>query len=584
MKRTIYSVLMAVTLLTASTVLTGCKKDQNSPDQPANAATYRMRVTASKGTDAPLNGPRKVLSSDGTTLNAAWAAGERVSVYNATKGSDLGGYLEAQSSGANVQLDGNLTGTIEAGDRLTLRFLSPAYTNQQGTLAYISSNCDYAVAENVEVTSVNGGTIYTSGEAAFVSQQAIIRFTLKDAADGTTLLSPSSLTLNDGTSDIATLTSIPATTYTTNGEGVLYAAVPGFSGKDITLTVAVGADTYTYEKSNAALTNGGYYKMTIEMTKQASSSPSSGIGLFSVGATTKVMFAPGNLQYNAALGSHQCVDGTTKQGTWRFAEHQWDMVGMGYGQTDMSDDYRCYIGGTVTNSDNRNISSTYNGWIDLFGWGTSGWNNTANDPYAVNYEPWSTSSSTVSGKYNTYGYGPSLNQTDKNLTGTSANYDWGVYNQIGEDAPGSWRTLTKDEWVYLYSGRTNASNKYGAAKVNGITGVVILPDEWTLPTGCSFTSGMTSPSKWYDWSLVAGTNTYTAAQWALMEAQGAVFLPAAGQRDGTTVNYAGTYGNYWSSVQDVAGYVYDLYFNPMQLRWSSSDQCYGRSVRLVRTL
>lgn len=59
-------------------------------------------------------------------------------------------------------------------------------------------------------------------------------------------------------------------------------------------------------------------------------------GLFSVSATQQVYFSQGNLQYQAS---------TT---TWRFAEHQYDYVG----------------------ADNENISSTYSGWIDLFGFGT----------------------------------------------------------------------------------------------------------------------------------------------------------------------------------------------------------------------
>ena len=41
---------------------------------------------------------------------------------------------------------------------------------------------------------------------------------------------------------------------------------------------------------------------------------------FSISATKKVYFSHGNLQYNAMLGTHECVDGTTKKGTWRFAE------------------------------------------------------------------------------------------------------------------------------------------------------------------------------------------------------------------------------------------------------------------------
>ena len=70
-------------------------------------------------------------------------------------------------------------------------------------------------------------------------------------------------------------------------------------------------------------------------------------GKFSVSSGKQVQFSKGNLQYKASTN------------TWRFAEHQWDMVGMGYGQTNTSN--FCYIGGTVANSDNRRIGSNYNG-------------------------------------------------------------------------------------------------------------------------------------------------------------------------------------------------------------------------------
>ena len=88
-----------------------------------------------------------------------------------------------------------------------------------------------------------------------------------------------------------------------------------------------------------------------------------GLGPFSVSATKKVMFSPGNLQFNAMKGIHQCADGTSQQGTWRFAEHQWDYVGD-------ATNGNVYENGTKC--DNAKINSTYNGWIDFFGWGTNG--------------------------------------------------------------------------------------------------------------------------------------------------------------------------------------------------------------------
>ena len=75
-------------------------------------------------------------------------------------------------------------------------------------------------------------------------------------------------------------------------------------------------------------------------------------GTFSVSAVKKVRFSQGNLQYCASSN------------IWRFAESQWDYVGS---QNPLHGN-PC---GTVTGSDNGNISQTYNGWIDLFGWGTS---------------------------------------------------------------------------------------------------------------------------------------------------------------------------------------------------------------------
>ena len=134
-------------------------------------------------------------------------------------------------------------------------------------------------------------------------------------------------------------------------------------------------------------------------------------------------FSHGNLQYNAAQGSHLCADGTTQQGTWRFAEHQWDYVGDAENGTVYENGIKC---------DNDLLSKTYDGWIDLFGWGTSGWNSGAKE-----YRPWA-SSKKISD------YCPGGNP-DNNLTDAYAYSDWGQYNAIGTDPAGTWRTLTTEE-------------------------------------------------------------------------------------------------------------------------------------------
>lgn len=276
-------------------------------------------------------------------------------------------------------------------------------------------------------------------------------------------------------------------------------------------------------------------------------------GVFSISETTKVYFSQGNLQYQASTN------------TWRFAENQYDAIG----------------------SANSAISSTNEGWIDLFGWGTSGYDNIANDPFAVNYQPWSTSTDplnqTVTIKGTEYksddsnyiGYGPSTFMTDENLTGTSAQYDWGVFNAIsnGGGQAGMWRTLTNDEWYYILNTRPSAQNLRSQATVCGVHGYVLLPDDFVLP------DGLTWNYQTNNWD----TNTYGPQAWSAMEAVGAVFLPAAGSRYGTDVGYVGSNGNYWSASCRDRAYSYCLFFNSEYAYMYYGTYRYsGNSVRLVR--
>ena len=253
-------------------------------------------------------------------------------------------------------------------------------------------------------------------------------------------------------------------------------------------------------------------------------------GAFSVSDTLQVHFSPGNLQYQASSD------------TWRFAEHQYDYVG----------------------DDNSNISSTYGGWIDLFGWGTSGWNSGA-----VCYQPWSISTRNRD-------FFPGGSYTN-GLTGAYAEADWAWHNAIsnGGNAAHHWRTLTQSEWNYLLFSRTNASSKLGNGNINGVGGLIILPDSWTLPMGCSFTAGFG-----YEWTR----NSYTLAQWKQMEAAGAVFLPAAGDRYGAVVRYVGNHGYYWASTPyNDYECANEISFYGAQLFATVSDyRSRGFSVRPVR--
>lgn len=222
---------------------------------------------------------------------------------------------------------------------------------------------------------------------------------------------------------------------------------------------------------------------------------------FSVGNDKKIYFSQGNLQYQASTN------------TWRFAENQWNFVGKckstQYYPNQPQDTGNVFVDGV--RCENENISPTYNGWIDLFGWGTSGWKSGAKA-----YQPYDTSTAK-----NDYYQG--------GATGNSANIDWGVHNPIsnGGNEAGLWRLPTIKEWEYLLVSRPNYSEKRGAATVNGVKGLILLPDDWTLPEGLTFKSGMNNND--------FRNCKYTAEEWTKMEENGAVFLPLAGYRRGISV-------------------------------------------------
>ena len=236
---------------------------------------------------------------------------------------------------------------------------------------------------------------------------------------------------------------------------------------------------------------------------------------FSVSETKNVTFSSGNLQYHPANNK------------WRFAESQLDYIG----------------------DANSNISSSYNGWLDLFGWSTSATN------FGVST---STSNSDYSGSF----------------------VDWGT-NQIGADAPNTWRTLTSEEWRYLLNTRTNASSLKGVAQVNGVNGLIFLPDNWVCPAGVTFKSGFHS-SDGADY--YAAYQTFTADQWSKLEAAGAVFLPAAGYRHGSFVDTVLRVGYYWSATESFSDRAYCLYFYSENALMLNTNRNYGRSVRLVKDL
>lgn len=248
-------------------------------------------------------------------------------------------------------------------------------------------------------------------------------------------------------------------------------------------------------------------------------------GLFSVSASTQIKFSKGNLQYQASSKS------------WRFAENQYDVIG----------------------NANKNISASYEDWIDLFGWGTG------NNP---------TNSSISKDDY------PSF-------------YEWGA-NKIcnGGNYEGLWRTLTKKEWYYLFFLRDDAAILFGLGNVAGINGMIILPDGWNTPQNTTFSPSTSKGLQNMGYNYYKNEkgdnyshNSYTVAQWRIMEDAGAVFLPAAGYRYSNTDVYdVGESGKYQSSTfyDDYTAYQLSFFDYNVYPDGFYTMKDIGMSVRLVR--
>ena len=196
-------------LLIASATFVACSSDDNIINETQQPVTptgkYTMTVNASKGDDATT----RALSLDGNRLNVKWAATDQVSVFPASSWlTPLGTLTAAASDNGSTSLTGDLTSAPAVNDNLNLLFPRATwdYTGQTGVLLSdansIEKKYDYALA-NVEVASVDGNTITTTGDADFASQQAIVKFILKNKSDNSSL-NASSLTVSAASNKLVT--------------------------------------------------------------------------------------------------------------------------------------------------------------------------------------------------------------------------------------------------------------------------------------------------------------------------------------------------------------------------------------------
>lgn len=276
---------------------------------------------------------------------------------------------------------------------------------------------------------------------------------------------------------------------------------------------------------------------------------------FTVSEGYQVSFSQGNLQYQPAPGK-----------VFRFAAKQNEFMA----------------------ESNAHISSSYQGWMDLF-------------VYGMGKEPAKVCETCIEyggemGEGDDGFDSPSRRKSPMNDENGVPNFeDFGYPNNtIANGGNDQWRTLTANEWEYLFVSRDNARDRFGFGTVDGVNGLIVLPDDWELPDGCSFVPAKDKMEE--SDGVFTGTatetvyshNTYytTNQSWQLMEAAGAVFLPAAGMRSAKDCSDFGDAGYYMSSTEEggnTSKNVFLLNFNNAAFSPKFLDEWdRGRSVRLVK--
>lgn len=569
-------ILWTIVALGAVCIVASCNKEQEQIVNPELEASVKVTYIKANGNEI---GSKASIATDGSFT---WNTGDKIAVY-------AGGY----------KISDGLSDTFNNTNDATFTFSGPnAITDDRDNFAIYPHWLVYDSESNLYTTDVTSSSLkvnlpasYTLAQVqgdvtpcpmiadnvgdtdlAFKQLGAVLRitvnnippsasylafdfngkkvqgeFTLTGVVSGTTVLETSD---TEGTDDIVKVTDLGISEWT---DGIV---------------VNIPVPTGTYDKVSVTAYNSSDVALLSMTRKIMISSPgtwvperrtarkiTASLPAFSVSNSLRVAIAPSNLQYTRPDTSTPWTSGT-----WSFMTNPWDM------------------GEAALTSENYGNETL----ISKFGWGTSGKSDIPS--YNTNYYPWSTDETDTN-------YGPSgaYSLEDDYKYG-----DWGVYNntQLGGYAS-SWRLPTDSEAIYLL-GITSGGNadddtntkrycKYGRALVNSVQGFIIVPDDFCDPMtnggSGAFVGGMSSTVSGY-----VSNNTYSLANWAPMAQAGAVFLPFAGSRSGTSITGYRSYGFYWTSSKSDAAHARMIYVRNDQTKVVSQPRHWGYSVRLIRDL
>ncbi len=287
--------------------LTACSNDDNiigTTDEPTPAA-QGLRVTVEAQFDDGGGTQTRAVSfgSDGATSTSTFATGDKIYIYNNTKGALEPNELEVtdiSADGKTAKFTGTLAGTYENGDVLTLYYNMYyfdssdysscwfEYQNSQNGSADNASANDYAKA-TATVASVSGGTLTFTAPASLQKLQSVFRQRLSFTdKNGNAIAKPTITSLKIASkSDKLVMRyflqdgdikyNIAISNPTIDSSGDIYLALrfaDGSSAADALTLTATDSEGNVYEGTKSApstgFQNGKYYHgaMTLAWTKQ----------------------------------------------------------------------------------------------------------------------------------------------------------------------------------------------------------------------------------------------------------------------------------------------------------------------------
>lgn len=275
--------------------LAACSSEDNvieeQPVQPTEPKVYRMTIQAAKTTGDEANSrvATRGLSLDGKTLNVHWNEGEKVVVRQ--DGETLGTLTATPdpTDPTKATLTGDLD-EIDPEEDIEFHLHSSDYNYSQQSGVLLSKDGANSIEENFdhaycEVTAASGKIKYSEevdedypeelyycfvtidGGITLESEQAIVKFTLVDKADGTTPVNAKRLEV---IGDLDIFNGFNIIVEPVSPTNVLYVAIasedlePDYHLKAITAT----GDIYTYDREDVTFLCGKYYEVRVQMTKR----------------------------------------------------------------------------------------------------------------------------------------------------------------------------------------------------------------------------------------------------------------------------------------------------------------------------